>query len=322
MKAAVLHNYGEYPHFEEFPDPVPDEKEELIDVKAVTLENIHKMIASGEHFASSQFISEFPTILGFDGIGRRTDGKMVGFGGPRQPYGSMAEKTVVSKSNTVLIPEDIDAVTAATVPGSALTSLFPLKWGAKLVEGETVLINGATGVSGKLAVQVAKLLGAGRVVGTGRNPESMKKVKELGADAVIDLTQSEEEIRKAFQEEKKDGYDIIIDYVWGKPTELLLDALTPDRIDLSGKNTRLVQLGEKAGSEISLSASMLRTSGVEIFGGAKGMTLETKNEGTELVWQWLRENKLQMEIEKVALQDIEEIWQRTDFQGKRVVLVP
>lgn len=322
MKAAVLHNYGENPRYEDFPEPVPGEKEELIDVKAVTLENIHKMIARGEHFASSQFISDFPTILGFDGIGERADGKIVGFGGPRQPYGAMAEKTVVPKSNMVLIPEDIDAITAASVPGSALTSLFPLKWGANIVKGETVLVNGATGVSGKLAVQVAKLLGAGRVIGTGRNSVSLKKVKELGADAVIDLKQSDNKIVEAFQEEAKDGYDIIIDYVWGKPTELLLQALTPDKIKITRKSTRLVQLGEKAGSDISLSASMLRTSGVEIFGGAKGMTLETKNEGTELIWHWLREKKLQMEIEKVALQDIEEVWQRTDFQGKRVVLIP
>lgn len=322
MKAAVLHAFGEYPRYQEFPSPVPEGGEEIIHVKAVTLENIHKMIARGEHFASNQFITELPGILGHDGIGELSNGEMVGFGMPRHPYGAMAEETVVPKDSIISIPKDIDPVLASALPSSALTSLFPLKWGAKLLEGETVLINGATGVSGKLAVQIAKLLGAGKVVGTGRNPESIKKVKELGADAVVDLKQSNQDIIETFQKEAEDGYDVIIDYVWGKPTELLLQAMTPENIKLTGKSIRLVQVGEKAGRSISLPASTLRTSGIEIFGGTKGMTLESINEGTEQVWQWIREGKLSMEVEKVALKDIERIWEKETFNGKRVVLVP
>src|SRR5699024_2399324 len=145
-----------------------------------------------------------------------------------------------------------DPVLAAALPNSALTSLFPLKWGAKLLVGETVLINGATGVSGKLAVQIAKLLGAGKVVGTGRNPESMNKIKELGADAVVELKQYDRDIIETCHTEANDGCDVIIDYVWGKPTELRLQAMTPEHMRLTGKSIRFVQVGEKAGRSISL----------------------------------------------------------------------
>jgi len=322
MKAAVLHKFGDIPRYEDFPVPVPNQDEVLIKVKAIAFENIHKMMAEGEHFARHQFLTELPAIVGFDGIGELSNGQLVGFGGTKAPYGSMAEKTVVPKTNTISIPEGVDAVTAAVLPSSALTSLFPFQWGAKLQHGETVLINGATGVSGKLAVQIAKLLGAGRIVGTGRNRESLKKVMELGADAVIDLKQPDEQLADSFIKEAKDGYDIILDFLWGRPTEVLIKTLIPDEIGYVGNRIRLVQVGEAAGETISLPASSLRNSGLEIIGASAGMTPEAMNESTNQVWEWIKDNKLSMDIEKVPLKDIESAWKRTDFKGKRIVIVP
>lgn len=321
MKAAVLHKLGDPPKYEEFPDPTPGEDEFLIQVKAVALENVDKAMAEGTHFASRQFLSTLPAIIGFDGIGLLADGRLVGFGGVKAPYGSMAEKTVVPKAYTVPVPEGMDAVTAAAMPASALTSLFPLRWGAKLQPGETVLINGATGVSGKLAVQIAKLLGAGRVVGTGRNPQSMQKVLEFGADAMIDLKQSDEKLAEAFKKEAGKGYDVILDFLWGHPTEVLITTLIPSEIGLS-KPVRLIQIGEKAGATISLSADSLRTSGLAIFGGAAGLTPEAIGEGTQQVYDLIKANQLHMEVEQVPLQDIESVWKRADFQGKRIVVIP
>ena len=215
MKAAVLHKFGETPKFQDFPSPIPAEGQILVRVKAVALENVDKMMAEGSHFASQQFLSTLPAIVGFDGIGMLEDGRLIGFGGVKAPYGAMAEKTVIPDGYFVPIPEGVEAVTAAALPASALTSYFPLKYGAKLQAGETVLINGATGVSGKLAVQIAKLLGAGRVVGTGRNEKSMQQIRELGADAVIDLKQSDEGLVEAFKREAGEGYDVILDFLWG-----------------------------------------------------------------------------------------------------------
>ncbi|MEK0315586.1 quinone oxidoreductase family protein [Cohnella sp. 56] len=321
MKAAVLHGFGENPRYEEFRKPNPGEGEILIRVKAVALENIDKAMAKGTHFASRQFLSELPAIVGFDGVGETPDGRLVGFGGVKAPFGAMAEWTVVPSNYTVPIPDGVDAITAASVPSSALTALFPLKWVAGMKSGETVLINGATGVSGKLAVQIAKMLGAGRIVGTGRNPESMKRVLEYGADAVIDLKQPQEELTETFRREAGEGYDVILDFLWGSPTEALIRSMVPDEIRLAGKRTRLVQIGEKAGETIALSAEMLRTTGLEIYGGAAGLTGETMQEGTNMVWDWLKEDKLRMDVDVVELRDIERIWQRKDFEGKRIVIV-
>jgi NADPH:quinone reductase-like Zn-dependent oxidoreductase len=321
MKAAVLHKFGETPKFEDFPDPIPGEGHILVHVKAVALENADKMMAEGSHFASQQFLSILPAIVGFDGIGTLENGRLVGFGGVRAPYGAMAEKTVIPEGYHVPVPEEVDAVTAAALPASALTSLFPLKIGAKLQPGETVLINGATGVSGKLAVQIAKLLGAGRIIGTGRNEDSMNKVMELGADAVIDLKLSDEQLAESFKKEAGDGYDVILDFLWGHPTEVLIKTLVPNEIRMS-KPVRLVQIGEKAGTSISLSADAIRTTGLQIFGAAAGITPEAMGEATGQVWDWLKANKLHMDIERVPLKDIEKVWERTDFEGKRIVVIP
>lgn len=322
MKAAVLHKFGDIPRYEDFPDPTPKKDELLIEVKAVTLENIDQMMTKGNHFASKQFLSELPAIVGLGGVGERADGKLVGFSGMKAPYGAMAEKVVVSKASTVLIPDGIHAETAAALPSAALTSLFPLKWGVEMKQGETVLINGATGVAGKLAVQIAKHLGAGCIIGTGRNKQSLSRIKEFGADKVIDLNQSEESLIASFQKEIDSGIDIILDFLWGHPTEIFLKAFAPQEISLSGKRTRLIQIGEKAGSDITLPAGTLRTSGLEIYGGAAGLTPELIQKGTDLVWEWAQNDQLQMDMDIVPLPNIETVWTRSDFEGKRIVITP
>src|SRR5215813_1047154 len=225
MKAAVLHNFGEAPRYEDFPDPTLGEDQVLVRIKAVSLENVDRAVANGSHFASRQFFPNLPAVVSFDGIGMLDDGRLIGFGGVKPPYGTMAEVAVIPKNYYVAVPEGVDAATAAAVPGSTLTSLFPLKWGAKLQPGETVLINGATGFAGKLAVQVAQLLGTQRVIGTGRNALALEKIRELGADAVIDLKQSDADVVEAFKREAgTSGYQVILDFAWGHPTELLLEA--------------------------------------------------------------------------------------------------
>src|SRR5690242_1413215 len=105
MKAAVLHKIGETPCYEDFPDPIPTDDEAIVQVKAVALENVDKAMAKGSHFASNQFLANLPAIVGFDGIGMLEDGRMVGFGGIRAPYGSIAEKSVIPKAYCVPIPD-------------------------------------------------------------------------------------------------------------------------------------------------------------------------------------------------------------------------
>ena len=322
MKAAVLHNFGETPRFEDFPEPPIEQGQLLVHVKAVALENIDKALANGTHFAAQQLIPQLPAIVGVDGIGMLEDGRLVGFGGMKSPYGAFAEKTVIQEGYFVPVPNGVDAVTAAALPASALTSLFPLKWAAKLQPGETVLINGATGVTGILAIQVAKHLGAGRVVCTGRHDETLQSLLHIGADAIIDLKQPEEQLAQSLAEEAEKGFDVILDCLWGHPTEMIIKALIPHELGFSKRRVRLIQIGEMAGPTISLPADTLRTSGLEIIGGGAGLTPEAIGEGTAIVWDWLKEGKLQLEIIQVPLSDIENAWKRTDLHGKRIVIIP
>ena len=320
MKAAVINKFGDVPRYVDFPDPVAEQDEKLIDVKASVLENFDKMVASGKHYGSREMFPKFPAIVGHSGIGTTADGQLVGFGLMRCPYGSFAEKTVARQP--VPVPDGIDAALAAALPASVLTSYLPLKYTAKLQPGETVLVNGATGVTGKIAVQIAKILGAKKIVATGRNETSLKTVIDLGADAVIDLKQSDENLLTAFLDQAGEtGFDIVIDFIWGHPAEIIMKSFVPKRVGLAKKRIRYVHVGEKAGPVISLSGEMIRTSGLEIYGAAN-ISAEDIPVAMDQVWEWIKEKKFHIEIEKVPLADIENAWQRNDLEGKRLVIIP
>ena len=322
LKAAVLHTFGSIPRFEDFPEPTIANGELSVRVLAVVLENIDKALASGTHFAARHLMPALPAILGFGGIGALEDGEVVGFGGMKPPYGAMAEKAVIPAGSFTPIPDGIDPVKAAAIPASALTSLLPLLGAAGLKAGESVFIHGATGVSGMLAVQIAKLLGAGRIVGTGRDETSLHAVLSLGADAVIDLKQDDQSLEEAFFGEAREGLDIILDFVWGHPTEVLLKALIPRELGFAKRKVRMIQIGEVAGPTIALPAAALRTSGLEIYGAGTGITSEALSAATKRVWEWMAHDKLRMEIEPVPLKEVEQAWRRTDLHGKRLVIVP
>jgi NADPH2:quinone reductase len=319
MKAAVLHKVGGVPRYEDFPDPVPGDHEVIIDVKAVAVENVDKRIAAGTHYASQQYIAQLPAIPAFDGIGALPDGTIVGFGNLRPPYGALAEKTVVPKGAYMPIAEDIDPV-IATVLGTAITGMS-IKTAASFVPGETVLVQGATGVAGRLAVKVARLLGAGRIVATGRDDEQLREVRALGADTVINTAVSDEALAKAYLDAKGDGYDVVLDYLWGRPTEILLRSLVPESFTF-GKPTRLIQVGESASGALVVAAESLRTSGVEIYGAAKGLSPDTMTEVFGQIVRWTQAGELMFDVVKVPLSDIESAWQRTDLRGSRLVVVP
>lgn len=213
MKAAVIQYFGDVPKCIDFLEPIAGEGETLINIKASVLENFDKMTAAGVHYSSNQLFPAFPAVAGHSGVGTTEDGRMVGFGIPRAPYGAFAAKTVAGR--VIPVPDDIDPVIATCLPASVLTSYLPLIYSAKFEAGETVLINGATGVSGKIAVQLAKMLSAKKVIGTGRNDDSLQLLKSLGADAVIDLKQPDEKILADIQDAKGEtGIDVVLDFIW------------------------------------------------------------------------------------------------------------
>jgi NADPH:quinone reductase-like Zn-dependent oxidoreductase len=322
VKAAVLHGFGSVPSYEEFADPVAGEGDLIVDVQAVALENFDKMAARGVHYASKRMFPRFPAIVGHSGVGALEDGTLVAFGGTRPPYGTMAEKAVIPREYAAYatpVPEGVAAEVAAALPASALTSLLPLRWGVKLEPGQTVLIQGATGVSGKLAAEIARLLGAGRIVVTGREESILRQHLDSGASATIDLKQPDAEVCAAFAREAGEGYDVILDFLWGHPTELLFNALTPSEAAFPTHRTRYVQIGQAAGAAITLHAEALRTSGLVL--GSELIRPEVLPEAIRQVWAWIGEGKLTIDIETMALKDIAEAWERRTA-GKRIVIVP
>ncbi len=319
MKAAVLHALGKAPRCEEFAEPAAGKDEALVRVRAASLKAIDKQLASGSHYASPR---ELPVVCGTDGVGELEDGTRVFFGGPRRPYGAMAERTVAPRAFCFPVPPGIDDDTAAALPNPGVSAWLSLTHRAKLAAGETALILGATGVTGQLAVQMAKLLGAKRVIGAGRNQRVLSRLRELGADATIQLDQAGDSLKEAFAREAGDaGFDVVIDYVWGRPTETLLAAITKSEFAVVTKETRLVQVGESAGPTIALPAAVLRSTALTILGTAGIPPREVLVDAMQQVMARAARGELRIETERVPLVDIERAWQRQE-SGRRIVVVP
>jgi NADPH2:quinone reductase len=320
MKAAVLEELGKTPKWEEFEDPEAGDGEVVVRVHAAALKPVDKQLASGEHFASPQ---ECPVICGTDGVGEMEDGKRVFFGGCRAPFGAMAELTVVPKMFCFPLPDGLDDEKAAALSNPGVSAWVSLTHRAKLAAGESVLILGATGVTGQLAVQIAKLLGAKRVVGVGRNEKVLARLEELGADTTIQLDQAADALQEAYRSEMGEtGFEVVLDYLWGKPTEALLATMTKREFAVVGKETRLVQVGESAGAKIELPAALLRSTAVTILGTAGIPPMTVLREAMQEVLTRGARRELRIETERVALEEIESVWGRRDSSGKRLVLVP
>src|SRR5579864_766735 len=318
MKAVVLHELGKPPRCEEFPEPSAGKEESLVHVRAASLKAVDKQLAAGTHFASPR---ELPVICGTDGVGNLPDGTRVFFGGPRRPYGAMAQRTVVPAAFCFPVPDALDDAAAAALPNPGVSALLSLTHRAKLAKSEKVLILGATGVTGKLAVQIAKQRGAGRVIAAGRNPEALQKLRDLGADSTIQLNQPDDDLQKAFALEAGEaGFNVVIDYVWGRPTEILLAAITRPEFAVINSETRLVQVGESAGPTIALPAAVLRSTALTILGTAGIPSRDVLVAAMHQVLEWGAAGALRIETDQVPLADIEKAWTREE-RGRRLVVI-
>ena len=321
MKAAVLHALGESPRCEVFAEPQESEGEVLVRVKAASLKNVDKMMANGSHY---ERIPQLPCVCGVDGVGLLDDGTRVYCGGARAPYGMMAERAVVARAWCLPVPDGIDDLTAAALPNPAISAWLALVWRGQLRPGETVLILGATGVAGQAAVQIARHLGAGRVLAAGRNRRILATLQDLGADATLPLDVPDEELMGALvREAGATGFDIVLDYLWGHPTEVLLKVLTGHDLKAAASRTRLVEIGEMAGSTIALPAAVLRSSGLELYGaGGGGIPHQAIFDAFPRIWALAADGKLRIKTEPVPLTDVETAWRRIDLDGRRLVIVP
>ncbi|GAB3393619.1 zinc-binding alcohol dehydrogenase family protein [Humibacter soli] len=319
MKAAVVELRGGIPEYRDWPEPNAHDGEVVLTVEAVAVENVDRAIVAGTHYTSADFQAALPAVPCFDGIGRLPDGTLVGFGGLKPPAGALAERVAVPAAYTAPIPEGIAPAVAAAL-SSAISGMLGLSSAAGIKPGETVLVQGGTGVAGRLAIQIARLLGADRIVATGRDEDALEKLRELGVDATINTAVDDDALIQAFADEAGDGYDVVIDYLWGRPTELLTRALIPASFSF-GTPTRLVQIGEAAGRDIRLTADSLRTSGLEVYGAARGAAAGMGAAYQQVV-DWVRGRELTIAVETMPLSSIAEAWTRNDLRGRRLVIIP
>lgn len=320
MHAAVVQAFDVPPRYTTFTDPVEEEGERLVTVTAAGLHPIVKALASGTHYGST---GDLPFVPGVDGVGRLADGSRVFFGICRSPYGTFSERGLAANWMCIPLPDGLEDATAAGIANPAMSSWVALTERAKFMAGESVLILGATGVSGRLAVQVAKRLGARRVAAAGRNPKGLETLKDLGADAVISLEQGHDPLVAAFRSEYAEaGVDVVLDYLWGYPAECAIEAVSQKGLRKAAPRVRWIQIGASAGGTISLPAASLRSSGLELLGSGFGSaSLDRIRAAVEEFFKIAAKKPFQFNIKTAPLSDVEALWNSTE-QGTRIVFQP
>ena len=320
MNAAVVEAYDRPPRYSTFPDPVPSEKELLISVTAAALHRIVRAIAGGAHYLSA---GKFPFIPGVDGVGRLPDGSRVYFGVTRPPYGTFAERAVTESWMTLPLPDSLDDITVAAMMNPGMSSWAALTARAKFVAGESVLILGATGTSGHLAVQIARRLGAARVIAAGRNPEALQQAAALGADATISLEQDRDALIADFSRHLSESkIDVVLDYLWGAPAEAVLAATSHRGPSYESHRIRFIQIGNSAAPTISLAAATLRSSGLELLGSGFGSaSLQEIMKAVGEFIQAAEKSSFYVPTKTASLRDVEALWTAPD-KGARLVFQP
>jgi NADPH:quinone reductase-like Zn-dependent oxidoreductase len=324
MKAAVVTAWGEIPRYTEFPDPQPRDGTVVATVEASALTNLTRGLVSGNHYASREL--QLPTVPGVDGVARLDDGRRV-YTGALAPYGMMAERTLISAQGAFELPESVDSVTAAAVPNPGVSAWISLEHGAELREGGNVLVLGATGVTGSMAVQLAKtVFRAGRVVAAGRDVARLEWLGTVGADDSVVLGGDDVGARVAEMHAER-PFDAVLDYLWGPPAEQVLEALSASHSSAHYHRTNFVQIGSMAGPTLTLPAGVLRGNGIVISGVGLGSVPpevmgRSRAEALPMLLSMVASDELHLRTLARPLAEVEQAWTTAEPSGTRVVLAP
>jgi NADPH:quinone reductase-like Zn-dependent oxidoreductase len=319
MHAAVVRSFDHPPRYEIFDTPEPSGADEaLADVLAAGLHPRVRTGAAGGHYTSS---GTLPMIPGIDGVGRLDDGRRVYFVAPDDASGTLAERAVVDLRRMVPLPEHADVVKVAAGMNPAMSSWVALRRRVVLQPGQSLLVLGATGNAGAMAVQVAKLLGAGSVVGAGRNPERLAQLAGLGADDVVALSDDTEVTAKLLAAAAAE-VDIVLDYLWGEPAVMTMTALLTARNDRS-RALDWIQIGAIAGPTIELPSVALRSANLRLQGNGQGaVSPQTYLAELPQLIDEIDAGHLEVNVRQVPLADVESAWTRPELGGPRTVLIP
>jgi len=319
MKAAVVATFGQAPRYQEFPTPRPSGPDEiLIDVLAAGLHPRVRSQADGSHYTSTD---QLPLVPGIDGVGRTKDGGLRYFILPDTTMGSMAEQTVIDRRRSVELACDSDPIQIAAAMNPAMSSWVALRRRIRFNAGQRVLVMGATGNAGQMAVQVAKHLGAAHIVAVGRGSRRLAALTVLGADCSVSLDEEPELVATNLGEAAKD-IDVVIDYLWGQPTVDALHAIIPRRSH-DAQPLTWVQIGSVAGPEAPIPSAALRASRLQIVGSGQGSvpTSDIVSELSELAAE-IGKGTFKVNARSVPLADVRQAWTDAATSSERIVIVP
>lgn len=317
MRAAVVQAVGSPPAAAEVDEPVRGQGDALVAVAAAALNPVEIRVGAGRHPRRAQP----PYVPGLEGAGtvieseRLAQGTRVRFESAALPgfgaNGALAERAAVPEESLAELPHDVEDDLAAAVGVVAITALLALERAAPL-DGTRVLVLGATGAVGQMAVQLARTMGAARVVGAGRSAERLERARELGADQVIELGEGDD--GQAFEQAAGGRLDVVVDVLWGEPAMSALGVIAT--------GGRLVNVGQPAGTDVRIPLETVRNRQGAIHAISSGWTaLERKVAAYGRVLQHVRAGRVQVDREVVPLDDVGAAWQRQGASpGKKLVI--
>ena len=319
MHAAVVHSFDTPPRFDTVPAPTPaGDHEVLVDVLAAGLHPRVRSAADGSHYTSD---GALPFVPGIDGVGRTREGELLYFVAPDTALGTMAEQAVVDHRRAVPLPPDADPIAVAAGMNPGMSSWVALRRRISFRPGGCLLVLGATGNAGRLAVQIAKHLGASRVIAAGRDPQRLSLVASLGADDVISLDGTDEAVAQRLAAVAADT-DVVLDYLWGPPARRAMPALLQARTDRS-KPVTWIQIGSIAGQDLTLPSALLRAANLTIMGSGQG-SVTTREIVAELPFlaHEISSGALAVNPLPFPLEQVERAWSTPSLAGRRIVLMP
>jgi NADPH2:quinone reductase len=304
MRAAVLHQHGASPVCGDFEAPQSADGQVVVDVEAAGVNHLDLAKASGRFYTGPPPV---PSVVGSDGVGCLADGRRVFFDAIVAPYGSMAEQALVPESALFDVAEGVDSTVAAALGNTGLAAWLALEWRARLQPGETVLVLGATGAVGSAAVQIAKALGAGRVIAAAL-PDA--RLGRLGADAVVELN---DDPSVALQDAAGAGVDVIVDPLWGPPAVAAMRA--------ARRGARHVQVGHMAAETIELPAPLVRSAALDLMGFAVfHAPADVRRDAYLRLTELAGQGRLTVDVDVIPLGDVATAWER-QAQGANAKLV-
>lgn len=319
MHAAVVHSFDTPPTFDVVATPEPrGEHEVLVDVLAAGLHPRVRSAADGSHYTSDGVL---PLVPGVDGVGRTPQGELLYFVAADDAPGTMAERAVVDRRRAITLPDGTDPVAVAAAMNPAMSSWVALRRRVTLRPGAGVLVLGATGNAGQLAVQIARHLGAGHVVAAGRDGERLDLVSRLGADETVSLLGEPKEVADRLAASAAD-VDVVIDYLWGPAAERAMPALLTARAERS-RALAWIQIGSVAGAEITLPSFLLRAADLRIMGSGQG-SVTTAGIVAELpsLAAEIAAGTFAVDPLVLPLAEVERAWSTPTAPGQRIVLAP